>query len=195
MLSKFSEWVRAREARLNEGFTTLSQQPGDMVYFGAHGILGMPDDQQLDPELAGPMLSPITSIGPKGVVVDAPQRHNFRRKSIKKFMSKGGGFTIPPDHLQEISPDMVKGGVGADGEGKPKRLFIFTPNMYTKEMLLKKNKRMMKADAPTPAAVQPQLQLPAPSTPAPATQHQSPSYGDVSTYSQQPRSYGYYNGV
>ena len=168
MVSNFAEWMQRRDERMNESFTTLSQKPGDMVYFGAHDILRMSDDQPLDPSMVGPKMSAINSIGPKGVMVDAPHRHGFRQSSVKKFMGKGGNWTIPSDHLSEISPDMVKGGVGQDTDGNPKRLYIFTPNTYTKEMLMKKNRRMMKADAPAAVpepVAQPQLPAPVPAEP------------------------------
>ena len=154
-MMNFSEWVENR--KLNESFTSSHQNAGDMIYFGAHDILNLPDDQLLDRSTMSPKISIIKAVGPKGVVVDRPQKHRFRNKSVKKFMCKDGGFTIPPDHLQEISPKLI-----LDGEKENNaKLFIFTPNAYTKHLLQKKNARMMKADSP----VNNQLQLPPPSYP------------------------------
>lgn len=149
-MRNFSEWVEKR--KIDESFTSLSQSPGDMVYFGAHDILSMPDDSPIDRTAVGQKLSVIKTVGPKGIVVDAPERHNFRANSVKKFMSKDGGFTIPPDHLQEISPNMVAGGLGNNSTtGQPQKLFIFAPNPYTKKMLEKKNARMSQ-EPPMPQA-------------------------------------------
>lgn len=199
MIKKFSEWVEGR--RIDESFTSNHQSPGDMVYFGAHDILGMPDEQPLERGAVGQKLSVIKAVGPKGCVLDAPEKHGFRARSVKKFMSKDGGFTIPPDHLQEISPKLIAGGLGDNSEtGKPQRLFIFTPNAYTKKMLMKKNTRMMSADAPEtgrpipPPAPQAhgnapggimQAQLPAqPQLPAPgqAPQGANFQYGEGRSY-------------